>query len=95
MESWIGKVFSDEERKTGFDTVNLIGSNCFLNIIHNESDGKTYANISAITSVPKGIPMIQPETKRSVPEWIDKVRAKAIKNDDALPETMDDDIPYQ
>jgi len=54
LEAWRGKKFSPEELK-GFDLEKLIGANCQLGIIHNEgTDGKIYANISAIMPLTKG-----------------------------------------
>jgi len=62
LESWRGKGFSDSDLEPGgFDAKNLVGAPCYLNVIHNESNGRTYANIKAITPLPKtakeGMPM--------------------------------------
>lgn len=54
LVSWRGKSFSVQELE-GFDLKNIMGVNCLLQIIHNENGGKTYANISAILPLLKGM----------------------------------------
>lgn len=56
LEGWRGKAFTEEECKA-FDITVLLGKPCMLSIIHKTSkDGtKTYAEISSVTSVPKGM----------------------------------------
>ena len=39
----------------GFELKNIIGTNCQLNVIHNEANGKTYANISSIVPLSQGM----------------------------------------
>lgn len=55
LETWRGRSFTAQELE-GFDLQNILGINCMLQIIHTEKDGKTYANISAIIPLPKGMP---------------------------------------
>lgn len=89
LESWRGKPFSEDEAKA-FDVTKLLGVACMINVIHKESNGKTYANISAVTPPAKGMDIpeqITPsfefnyenckETFDSVPEWIQKKIAKS------------------
>jgi hypothetical protein len=59
LESWRGVPFTDDELK-GFDIRNLLGKPCLLGIVHEESKGKTYANISSILKLPKGMPAPEP-----------------------------------
>jgi len=61
LESWRGKKFTKKELE-GFNLENLLGVNCQLNVIHNDSsDGqKTYANVSAVVPPPSGI-KLKPE----------------------------------
>ncbi|MFH1563487.1 MAG: hypothetical protein ABIF11_08780 [Nitrospirota bacterium] len=54
LEAWRGKAFTEAELD-GFDLKNILGKACQLQIIHNKKDNKTYANISAIMALPKGI----------------------------------------
>ena len=59
LESWRGKKFTAEELK-GFDLASVLGAGCLLGVVHNDSDGKTYANISSILALPKGMPRAAP-----------------------------------
>ena len=73
LESWRGRPFTADELM-GFDLEQLIGANCFLNII--EDGGKT--KISAITPIPKNMPKIK-QVLHGEPEWIGKFRAKSLE----------------
>lgn len=54
LESWRGRPFTKEELE-GFDVMNVVDVPCMINVIHKQSGaGKTYADIAAITSLPKG-----------------------------------------
>ena len=54
LESWRGKGFSEEETKQ-FDITKLLGIPCMLSVIHKTSkQGRTYSDISAISTLPKG-----------------------------------------
>jgi hypothetical protein len=49
IESWLGKHFTDDELKNGWDLEQLLGKNAQIQIIHNPSnDGQVYANINTI-----------------------------------------------
>ena len=85
LESWRGKVFTEEELK-GFDLKKLLGINCNIQILHTNSDGKTYSNISTVTKLPKNVKSKNPENKISfysfedglefpeeMPEWVQKI----------------------
>ena len=54
LKSWRGRDFNAEELK-GFDLTKVIGASCLLNIIHEEKNGKNYANIASIGPLPKGM----------------------------------------
>jgi hypothetical protein len=53
LESWRGKAMTKEELKA-FDLENIVGKMCQLQVIHNENDGETYANVQNIMPAPKG-----------------------------------------
>lgn len=55
LASWRGRDFTQEEL-AAFDLRNIVGKSCLINVIHKESNGKTYANISSIVALPKGMP---------------------------------------
>lgn len=56
LESWRGVAFQDSDfGPDGFNVKKLIGAPCLLSIIQVDKEGKTYANISAIMKMPKGM----------------------------------------
>jgi len=59
LESWRGKAFSDDEQK-GFDVERLVGVSCMLNVMHVSRDGKTYANVTAVMPLHKGMSKLEP-----------------------------------
>ena len=55
LESWRGRSFTDNEAKA-FDVTNLLGVPCLLSITHKTANnGNTYANISSVSLLPKGM----------------------------------------
>lgn len=78
LESWRGKSFTEEELK-GFDVENLIGANCMLNVGLNETE--TNNKILSISPIVKNMVKMVPENKRSIPEWVQKFKDKAVNND--------------
>jgi hypothetical protein len=101
LTSWRGRAFTAEEL-SGFDLFNIAGVNCMLNVIHQPSaDGsKTYANVSSVSQLPKGMPKISSvnpvrafsteefteQEYSTLPEW--------LQNKICLP-TSSRDISYQ
>lgn len=60
LQSWRGRNFTEEELK-GFDIVKLLGVNCMIQIIHSTKDTKTFANVSSIMPLYKGLQKREPE----------------------------------
>lgn len=55
LEAWRGKKFVDSDfGDNGFDVRNLLEKGCLVNVIHNESKGRTYANVAGVAKLPKG-----------------------------------------
>ena len=54
LESWRGKKFTAEELE-GFDLERLLGVNGQLQVLYNERDGKTFANVQALFPQVKGV----------------------------------------
>jgi hypothetical protein len=83
LESWRGRNFTEEEAR-GFDITKLAGAPCMVNVTHTERNGKTYANVAAVTPMPKGMdrPSLSDaaliyddehlETFEHLPEWLQK-----------------------
>ena len=55
LESWRGHPFRPEEL-AGFDLKNVLGLHCLVGIVHEAKGEKTYANISSVMKLPKGMP---------------------------------------
>lgn len=99
LESWRGKAFNDEER-AGFDITKLAGVAALVNVTHKAAgNGKTYANVTAVTPLPKG--MEKPACSdgalvydadntgswEHLPEWLQKkVQAQILQAANDLPE---------
>lgn len=98
LESWRGKPFTSEELQ-GFDLENLVGVNCFLNVI----EDKDKQRIAAIAPLPKNMPKIK-ATLLKEPEWVEKFRAKSIErmgkaapvssSSGEAPPQAEDDLPF-
>jgi len=54
LEAWRGKQFTAEEL-AGFDLANIAGKGCLVTITHVDREGKKYANVAGVTSLPKGL----------------------------------------
>lgn len=63
LNSWRGRPFTEAELAgppNGFYMQNIIGANCFLNVVHDDSGEKTYVNIAAIAPLEKGMEKKEP-----------------------------------
>lgn len=54
LEGWRSKKFTDEELQ-GFNLAVLIGLPCMITVTHSTNNGKTYADISGVAALPKGM----------------------------------------
>jgi hypothetical protein len=68
LESWRGQPFVESDFGK-FDVKNLIGAPCLINLTHSVSDGTTYANITTVAKLPKGMPAPKP-SNGSVYVWL-------------------------
>lgn len=91
-ESWRGKPFTKDELD-GFDMERLVDAPALIQIVHNVTPNKTYANIDSIMRLPQGSEAPRPP--------IDYVRVKDQPREDdtthALhaPPVDDDDLPFR
>lgn len=78
IEAWTGKLTPVE--LAGYDVESLVGKACMLNVIHNENNGRTYANVASVSKVPKGLTVFEAdnldEYMKKEPEFIQKIRDK-------------------
>lgn len=90
LESWRGRRFTEDEAK-GFDVAKLLGAPAMVSVIHNERNGKTYANVSGVAGLPKGMekpgvenPLVIYDDEHlsvfeTLPEWLrKKIEAQVI-----------------
>jgi hypothetical protein len=104
LAAWRGRDFTGAELEA-FDLRNIVGKSCLINVIHKESNGKTYANIQNIMALPKGMqpgkladkPLVYdidadpPEMVDSLPKWI----AERIKKSESYGERITKPVTMQ
>lgn len=93
LDSWRGVPFKDSEAE-GFDITKLLDKFCKLQVVHNVSGDKTYANVGSIMTTKKtveavnavvGFSMSDPDMSafNSFPEWLqNKIRESNEWQDD-------------
>lgn len=96
LESWRGRVFTEQEL-AGFDLFNILGKPCQVTVLHNQKNGKTYANVTGVTAIPKGVDKPQPENTpiaysiedhneavfENLPDWLKKkINLTGAQNED-------------
>jgi hypothetical protein len=92
LQSWRGRAFTPEELKK-FDLVNVLGKPAFINVTHSTKGDRTYANLTSIMPLPKGMPAPQlegealwysidepdPAVFDKLPAWVqDKIAGRVI-----------------
>jgi len=55
LQSWRGRSFTAEELKA-FDLSKILGKPAFINVTHSVKGDRTYANLTSIMPLPKGMP---------------------------------------
>lgn len=58
LESWRGRAFAEADfagPPNGFHVKKLLGVPCILNVVHKENGDKTYANVSSVSKLMKGM----------------------------------------
>lgn len=55
IEGWFGKSFPSDEAANNFELKELLGKVGYANVTHNTRGEKTYANISSLIPLPKGM----------------------------------------
>jgi len=90
LESWLGRGITTKEEHEGFALGSMLGASCLLSVVHSENNGKVYANVGSVMSVPKGMtipdafnPMVSYDIENGedtvfekLPDWVKtKIRA--------------------
>lgn len=96
LEAWRGKVFTETELQ-GFDLTNILGKGCMLGVTHNTQGNKTYANISAVMGLTRGVAAPKPSgeliaysieehdqtTFEKLPGWLQDSIKERVRTDEA------------
>lgn len=90
LESWRGRPFTDDELM-GFDLKNILGKPCMVNVVHaTGGNGKTYANVRSVATLPKGMPAPEQVNQTMLFEFGDQGFDENVFN--ALPQWMQSKI---
>ena len=90
LVSWRGVPFNEAE-KQGFDIVSILEANCLLQVVQQQKNGKTYAQITTIAKLMKNMQKAKPENEiiqysmevdgfnipKNIPEWVAKMIHKS------------------
>lgn len=90
LSAWRGRDFTPAELEE-FNLRNIVGAPCMIQIIHRDYNGKKYANVASIMTLPKGMtkpklsgePVVydidedDPEKVNTLPEWIKDIIVKS------------------
>ena len=110
IEGWRGSKLTDEE-SVDFDLTKLIGRACMVQVAHRKAaNGNTYADVIAVTSLPKGMqvppavnePLVySPEyhnqaTYERLSAWLKKLLSERIQDAESsgTGPALDDEIPF-
>jgi len=91
LDAWRGKKFTKEELE-GFDLESLIGVNCQLQVVHNEYDGKVFANVQAVVPLGKGMEKMEPEDYVRTIDRPDQNGGESLPQD--VPAESTEDLPF-
>jgi hypothetical protein len=103
IENWRGKKLTDDESRA-FDLRTVLGHPCQLSVVHNENNSRTYANVAAVTGIPKGLPVAdavndvicfdldEDDDVSILPEWLQR-KVSDRKSAEAV-EEFNDEIPF-
>lgn len=91
LTSWRGKPFTAAELE-GFDVETVVGAPCMLSVLQESKADKTYANVKAVSKLPKGMTPIAP---RDYVRMKDRVAAGAEPQEPPpFGDLTDEDVPF-
>jgi len=103
IENWRGRKLTDDESRA-FDLRTVLGHPCQLSVVHNENNSRTYANVAAVTGIPKDLPVAdavndvicfdldEDDDVSILPEWLQR-KVSGRKSAEAV-EEFNDEIPF-
>jgi len=89
IEGMIGTKLHDDEAYS-FDPEKLLGESCLLNVVHEEKNGSTYANIANASPVPKSMEAAVPALVNG--KSIVDVETSTREEIDALPDFLKEKV---
>lgn len=94
LESWRGKAYTEAEINVGVDVEKLYGVNCLVGVAHVTKGDKTYANITSILPLLKGVEKIKPvrDQDEAPPKWVIEKQSQAIESVQVA--DPEDDFPF-
>lgn len=61
LEAWRNRKFEPKDfGENGFHIKKILGVGCMIQVVHTERDGKHYANVQSVGSLPKGVANPEP-----------------------------------
>lgn len=107
LESWMGRKLTAEEA-AGFNLATLLGKPCQLQVIHVDSNGRTYANINNIVNLPDNMPVPSatqvtsfdldaPDAREVIvmlPEWIQNKIKESSTWEEMEAKAAQEDLPF-
>ncbi len=107
LEAWRGKAFT-QEQLDGFDVDTILGVCCQITVMHKESNGNNYANVTGVAGWPKGMDRVKAENEllsyaadntaqyEKLPKWIREQKLNGGTTAESPPpvDEFDDDIPF-
>lgn len=78
LTAWRGKSYTKDELRDGIEFARMVGVGALITVEHKTTDsGKTFANISGITRLPKGMKAPDISGYKRADYWVEKVAAYA------------------
>jgi hypothetical protein len=90
LEAWRGQAFTEEELQ-GWNILRVLHAPALVQIVHNKSNERTYANIASIMRIPKG--MDAPGVPEGYVRVKDRPRDEQGDGERSLSDP-DDDLPF-
>jgi hypothetical protein len=103
LEAWRGQKFTNEEVEYGFNIAKLLHAPAFIQVVHNATADRTYANIATIMRLPKGMTApkvptdyvrVKDRPPRDQPNGNGHGREPAPSNEWGGHSEPDDDLPF-